>query len=222
MQQNNWIIDGAIFKHPFTCILAGPTGAGKTILLQNILKFKNEIIDPPPDRIVYCYKAWQSIFDEIKSTSDIPIRFVQGLYDISEFDKSHNNLLILDDLINECENSNEIKQLFTVDSHHSNIGVFLISQNIFPKGKCARDISLNSNYLIIFNSPRDMNQIMVLGRQMFPRNTQFFMEAYNDAAASKGHGYLFIDLKQKTQQFNRIQTGIIPGEKRIIFTPKKH
>jgi hypothetical protein len=75
--------------------------------------------------------------------------------------------------------------------------------------------------MIIFNSPRDMNQIGVLGRQMYPNKSKFFLEAYNDATQNKGHGYLFIDLKQKTDDRNRIQTGIIPDEQRIIYTNKE-
>lgn len=214
-----WTIDGVIFRHPFTCILAGPTGAGKTVLLQQILENQNEIIDKEPDKIVYCYKSWQTAYDQIHLLND-KIEFIEGFYNIELFDKSKNNMIIIDDLMNECENSSGIKQLFAIDSHHSNISVFLISQNIFPKGKCARDISLNSNYLIIFNSPRDMNQISVLGRQMYPDKSKFFMEAYTDATKNKGHSYLFIDLKQKTDEKNRIQTGIIPGEQRIIYTSK--
>jgi DNA replication protein DnaC len=132
---DTWTIDHIIFKHPFTCILAGPTGAGKTVLLSKILTYKNEIIDPKPEKIIYCYKSWQSIYDTISNSLDIPIEFNQGLYNIELFDKSKNNLLIIDDLMGECENNTDIKQLFAVDSHHSNISVFLITQNIFPKGK---------------------------------------------------------------------------------------
>lgn len=215
-----WLIDGVIFRHPFTCILAGPTGAGKTVLLNKILDYQQVIIDPKPEKIVFCYKSWQSAYERIFNSSKVPIEFHQGLYNIELFDKKINNVLIIDDLMSECENNSEIKQLFAVDSHHSNISVFLISQNIFPKGKCARDISLNAHYMIIFNSPRDMNQIGVLARQMYPTKSKFFMEAYNDAT-QKGHGYLFIDLKQKTEEKNRIQTGIIPEEEqRIIYTNK--
>ena len=216
-----WLIDDVLFRHPFTCILAGPTGAGKTVLLHQILKHKNQIIEPNADKIVYCYKSWQPVYDQINKTSEMPIEFNQGLYNIELFDKSINNILIIDDLMGECEDSNEIKQLFAVDSHHSNISVFLISQNIFPKGKCARDISLNAHYMIIFNSPRDSNQIGVLGRQMYPNKSKFFIEAYKDATQNKGHGYLFIDFKQKTEDRCRIQTGIIPGEQRIFYTAKE-
>ena len=216
---NKWLVEGVIFKHPFTCMLAGPTGAGKTVLIKKILLYKDIIIEPIPERIVYCYKSWQPAYDEMLSTANTPIEFNQGLFNIDLFDKNKNNLLIIDDLMNECENSSEIKQLFAVDSHHNNISVFLITQNIFSKGKCARDISLNSHYIIIFNSPRDMNQIGTLGRQMYPDSSKFFLESYKDAT-SNGHGYLFIDLKQKTEEKNRIQTGIIPGELRIIYTKK--
>ena len=59
----DWIIDSVIFKHPFTCSIAGPTGAGKTILLQKILINKKIIFDIEPDRIVVCYKSWQSAYE---------------------------------------------------------------------------------------------------------------------------------------------------------------
>jgi Ni2+-binding GTPase involved in maturation of urease and hydrogenase len=29
------------FKHPFTCITAGPTSSGKTVLIRRILKHKS-------------------------------------------------------------------------------------------------------------------------------------------------------------------------------------
>ena len=58
MSYQNWMVDGIIFRHPFTCIIAGPTGAGKTVLLKKILENKNYIIDTKPDKIVYCYNGW--------------------------------------------------------------------------------------------------------------------------------------------------------------------
>ena len=40
------------FKHPFTCIVAGPTGCGKTTFVTRLLRFASAIIDLPPERIV--------------------------------------------------------------------------------------------------------------------------------------------------------------------------
>ena len=43
-----WLIDLIIFKHPFTCLIAGPTQSGKTYLLQKILNFNQILIEPSP------------------------------------------------------------------------------------------------------------------------------------------------------------------------------
>jgi len=122
--------------------------------------------------------------------------------------------------MSECEKDPSILNLFTTDSHHRNISVFLISQNLFSQGKYSRTISLNCIYLIIFKNPRDKSQINVLARQMFPEKYNFFMEAFSDAVNNKSHSYLFIDLKQDTLEKNRIQTAILPGETRVLYTSK--
>lgn len=215
-----WLIDTEIFLHPFTCLIAGPAQSGKTTLLKQILLLNNILINPAPEKIIYCYSVWQPIFDELKNSLS-NIEFSEGVYNIDLVDSSTNTLIIFDDMMYECENNQSISELFTVDSHHKNISVFLLSQNLFSQGKYARTISLNCSYIIVFKNPRDKSQINVLARQMFPDKMKFFMEAFYDSINSGGgHSYLFLDLKQKTLEKNRVQTGIIPGELRIIYTPK--
>jgi len=158
---------------------------------------------------------------EIFQLLDTPVEFIQGLIDAEQFDGTKNNLLIIDDLMSECKDNKDIANLFSVFSHHKNISVFLVTQNIFIKGKCSRDINLNSTNLIIFNNPRDRMQIRVLGQQMFPKKSLGFIEIFQDAInLEDGHGYLFLDFKQNTEERMRIQTGIIPGQQRFIYTLK--
>lgn len=215
---DKWIIEGEIFMHPFTCIISGPTMCGKTFLLKEILKNKNVLIKPVPQRIILCYKAWQPTYEDFKN--NIPhIEFNEGIIDMDSLNQSVNNLVIFDDLMSECIKSESVLNLFTVGSHHKNTGVFFITQNIFSKGKYARDISLNANYLIIFFNPRDQMQFNILARQMYPSNSKFLTESFSDAT-SKPHGYLFLDLKQSTPVKNRIQTGILPNQLRIVYTAK--
>ena len=45
------------------------------------------------------------------------------------------------------------------------------------------------------------------------------MESYEDAT-KKAYGYIFIDLRQETDLRNRVQTGILPYQKRIVYTRK--
>lgn len=217
--EHSWSINNEIFLHPFTCLVAGPTQSGKTYLINKILMYQNILINPPPQRIYYCYSVWQSRFDEMLSTIK-NIEFFQGIKSLDELNTLKNNLIILDDLLQDCENSDSISHLFTIDSHHRNCSVFFLTQNLFSRGKHMRTISLNCSYMIIFKNPRDKSQINVLARQMFPDKISFFLEAYSDAVENKSHSYLFLDLKQTTLEKNRIQTGILPEEKRIIYTKK--
>ena len=38
--------------HPFTCIIAGMTGSGKTVWVQSLLQQAQAVIDRPPERII--------------------------------------------------------------------------------------------------------------------------------------------------------------------------
>ena len=217
---SEWLIDGVIFKHPFTCLIAGKTNSGKTVLLEKILINKDKIIDKNIDKIFVCYKAYQPAYDVIKLINT-PTKFIEGLPDISEFDSTENNLLVLDDLQSECSESQEIAKFFSVYSHHKSISIFILNQNIFPKGKCQRDISLNCTNMIVFNNPRDRQQIRTLGLQMYPKNYSSFLSIFEDAVKNhNGYGYLFLDLRLSTEERNRLQTGIIPGEERLIYKIK--
>ena len=169
--------------------------------------------------IIYCYKAWQTAYDEIKTYNPI-IQFQEGIVDTELLNPAVVNLIIFDDLMSECINSNTIMNLFTVGSHHKNTSVFFITQNIFSKGKFARDITLNSSYMIIFRNPRDQQQLQILSRQIYPNISRFLIDSFEDATKLP-YGYLLLDLKQSTENRNRIQTGILPTQQRIIFTERK-
>ena len=138
---------------------------------------------------------------------------------MNKFKPSENNLIVLDDLMQECINDPEILSLFTVGTHHTSTSVFFLTQNIFSKGKYSRDLSLNSNYIINFKNPRDQLQMQVLARQIFGNKSKYLMESYDDAT-KKPYGYIFLDLRQDTELRNRVQTGILPFQKRIIYTRK--
>ena len=208
-----------VFQHPFRAFVAGPSCCGKTELIQNILQNLNTLVDKQIDRIVLCYNEWQDKY-EILKYMERPIEFVQGTVNINDFDNSINNLIILDDLMSKCKESSDILDLFTIKSHHRNISVFLVTQNIFIKGKWTRDLNLNSSYMIIFRNIRDVTQISTLARQMFPGKTKDFLRVFDDAtSADDDHGYVFLDLNPGVSQDLRIQGNIIekPDRPRIVY-----
>ena len=101
--------------------------------------------------------------------------------------------------------------LFTRGSHHRNLSVIYIVQNLFHQGKGSRSISLNSHYLVLFKNPRDKLQILTLAKQMYPGQTDFFLNQYEEAV-KRPFGYLLIDLKTTTQDNCRLRTNVLPSE----------
>lgn len=203
------------FKHPFSAILGGPSGSGKSYFVVNFLKNLKELCDTNFKEIFWHYSIWQPDLN-LKG-----VTFIQGLPD-SNIDPSYPRLFIIDDLMRESSNSSVIIDLFTKGCHHKNISVFFITQNIFYKGKNQRDLSLNAHYLILFKNPRDKAQIRHLAQQMCPQNFKFLTEIFSDAT-SKAHGYLLIDLKQSTPENFRFRTNIFPrvGGGMIVYIPRK-
>jgi hypothetical protein len=200
------------FKHPFTCIVSGPTRAGKSVFTFRLIDEANEQITPPPQQIVYCYGVYQSVFSKYPN-----VKFNEGLPDNNDFDGKKRTLLIIDDLMKEAGEG--VEQIFTKLSHHRDISVIFLTQNLFFQSKQFRTISLNTQYLIVFKNPRDASQIATLGKQMYPNGKKFLVDAFRQAT-DKPHGYLLIDLQADTLEKYRIRTNIFDGECQYVFIPK--
>ena len=167
------------------------------------------MIYPPPELIVWYYGEWQPMYETISR-----VEFVEGLPNIKTLDPRKKTLIILDDLMSETDKS--VTDLFTKGSHHRNISVLHLVQNLFDKNKHTRTISLNAHYLVIFKNPRDISQIIHLAKQMYPGNIHFLQEVFGDAT-SKSFGYLLIDLKQETPEHLQLRTSIMPNEQQYVY-----
>ena len=203
-------------NHPFTKVIAGPTGSGKTYYIQRLLKDINEIIDQPPEKIIFCFAEWQGVYDRL-SLEHSNLSFIEGLPTRDQLSGDCRKLLIIDDLMQETDG--RVTNIFTKGSHHQNMSVIYIVQNVFSKNKEHRTITLNTHYFVIFKNPRDVSQIVRLASQMFPKKTGYMLDAYKEAT-SKPHSYLFIDLKQNTPDHMRLRSNIFSGETQVVYIPR--
>ena len=82
--------------------------------------------------------------------------------DSDEFlDFSIRNLIVLDDLIAQSGEDKRIIDLFTKGSHHRNLSVIFIVQNIFHRGRETKNFILNAHYIVLFKSLRDKQQVPI-------------------------------------------------------------
>ena len=155
------------------------------------------MIDLILDKVAWFFGIRQKFFDEIDVVfvESFPSNYMEyfGL----------NTLFILDDLMYECAKGKRLTNLFTKGSHHLNLSIIFITQNLFHKGKEMRDIRLNAQYLFLFKNRIDLSQITHLGRQLYPNHLKFFQESYR-FETEKPYSCLLIDLSNNVdERYNR-------------------
>ena len=120
----------------------------------------------------------------------------------------------------EAADNSELAHMFCVGSHHMNITIIHLIQNLYTKSKSIRTVSLNCHYFILFRNNRDQLQIQTFGRQVFPHMTKYFMDAY-EKATSRPCGYLLVDLNPRSDRKYQLRSNILPGETDIVYRPLK-
>lgn len=207
----------ALLRSPFSAVVNGSSGCGKSVLIERMLRNQKEVFDTSFTTIIWCYDEWQPLYERLQV--DLAVEFVKGIpKDLSEIPPK--SLIIIDDLMDEIDKT--VSSIFTKKSHHRELSVILITQNLFHQNKYSRDISLNAHYMFIFKNPRDKAQITYLARQLSPTNVKFVQEAYEDAT-SRPHGYLLVDLKQDTPEELRYRTNILSIDRKhggiVVYLP---
>ena len=145
--------------HPFTSVVAGPTGSGKSEWVLRLIDNANEMTEPPPSRIWYCYGEFQPTFNNYPR-----IRFREGLPDMSDavFDGSESNFR-RSHVGDQSTGRKRVYENFASSQRQRSI-----SHSKLVRQKQKRTISLNTHYLMLFKNPRDATQFATLASQMYP------------------------------------------------------
>jgi len=187
-------------------------GSGKSNFCLRLLQILKSLctVQNFDGGIVCCYRKRSAVPDQELIELSNTIRVHKGVPENIANKNGKAGLIILDDLL-DVVYSEEVCSLFTRGSHHRNISVILITQNLFHKAHFCRDISLNAKYLVLLRNVRDKNQFLHLDRQVHPEGpNQRYKACLN--STKRSHCYLVLDLAQDTDHRLRFRTRIFPNE----------
>ena len=202
------------FHSPSNLGCYGMSQSGKSQFCAKLLRNSKKLYTKEPEHILYCYSEMQGLFKELESELS-NITFKHGLPnydDVIELSKNREHtILVIDDMMTECQSNKFIERLFCVLSHHLSISLVYLAQNIFYQGRNSRTISLQLHYFVLFRNQRDKSQILTLARQIAPKQTDAFMEIYEDCL-SQPYSYLVIDLAPNSNKDYKFRTNIFPRD----------
>ena len=199
------------FKTLSSILIVGPSGCGKTCFTESLLlDHLKELFVNPPFTVHYCHGAWQDGFRTMKEAG---VQFHEGVPTTFHLQKwfPKGGLLVLDDLMAEGGDDKELLDLFTKHSHHQNITVLYLCQDMFPPGKYAKSISRNAHYIIAFKNPRDQLGARNLLLQAFPTYWQDVMDVYQKVI-ERPFGYMVLDLHPASDDRIRVLSHLLTHE----------
>ena len=184
------------------------------ILTKNCIGYPN----PRKPRQIYgFYNQWQDSYKTLPKQLGNEIKSIQGLSelkenmsdDLREISTDYNNIFVFDDLMGGAVDSPIISRLFT-RGRRRNASFIILPQNMFPKGKFNTDIAHNTQYIVMFRSPTDREQVDILADCSFAKHRPNFMDVY-ERETEKPYGYVLIDSQPGTAKEQQVVCDILEG-----------
>ncbi len=216
---NTMEVKGPIYlPHDQNYLLSGPIGSGKSFLLSQIIKYRHMLFKEKIETVYYFYGVWTDSYTNLQSDPNVIL--MEGL-PTTETIKTlkPGSMIVFDDLGYKLFQNDSILEIALVMCRHKHMTTFVLLHNLFTQGKNARTFFLNTGVYIIFETRKGIDQIKLLGRQIFA-SSDYLLQSYKLALEHHGQfGYLLIDLVSKIPEEVRLRTCILPGEEMICFKP---
>lgn len=213
-------------RAPSNILLVGATQCGKTSLVANLLKDREELFDVCPRKVIYICRHKTNLIDYLEtnhiidkciqlkpesfSWEDLLENELAPLQDYDELGR-RGVFLVLDDILSEI-NGKPFESLYGIYGSKFSITFLIMSLRLYYNNDGYRTLSSQAHYLFLFRDIKNSKQnIENLSRQslLFPK--EFLIQSY--ARATKlNYSYLLLDYTNQCPDIARIRTNILRKE----------
>lgn len=200
-------------------LLIGPSGSGKSRLVERMIREHRLIFSNPLTRVYVFYMHDQPIYDQIRE-GELEVEMHHGLPP-SDFEPVANSLIVFDDLQYEKDKENVLASWFHRRSHHSSTSICMCQQNHMAKVGGGREISLNATHFILFQNKQDISQIARLNYRWTGGGPArgFLQSVFKRVCRDKPFSFLIADLDTTTPDLFRFRDSLVPEEGGAVYVP---
>jgi len=206
--------DFALFRVGARVLLVGASGAGKSQFLLRAIQQRQQCFEVPPNRVLFCSHSGSALDNSdasgagalVKEKNARGNKLVEFIDDVpgDEAILEPYTLLVFDDLLSDVKGASYVEKLlpyYLRKAHHEKLYCFVTVQTLFPRIKFFSTISENANYLILFRTPRSMQQIRHFATQIAGAgNSRLITDIYQMATKSKPYSYLYVSFHPQTDE----------------------
>lgn len=195
-------------------LVVGPSSSGKSTFIEKWIEHIDDLMDETvkPKRILYFAKYIDGMSEKIRTK----IELFNHLPTSEDFENQSREpiLIIIDDFQNDVFTNKDIVSAFQ-GGRHNKISIIVLTQQLFPKNN--RDISLNSNLIVLMYNNRDSSGPLYLSRQLDCLNPKLMSRIFY-ASVTKPFEYLLINLMVDSHSALRYQTDIFADGSEVFMS----
>ena len=212
------------YIQPFSMIIAGNSMSGKTSFVFELIDNINNIVVNPPQEIHYLYSVDQPIFAKYKHK----INFTKNIdiLNLTPEDDTTGAMIIVDDMSDVLVKDSNLVSLFTKNTHHKNISVILILQNLFIQSPNYVTLRQNACYYGFTDVGMNLTALNIFASRLGGKEmSEYFKLAYKNTMKKRfqvllldAHPLSFLR-RPPFEILFRTNTNYLVGQ--VLFLPNK-
>ena len=214
-------------------LISGQTQSGKSYFTAKLLMNCDQMFKEPPSLIIFCYKHFQNIYNDIEKTLGERIEFrstlpsehelMEDIYkhrQVNENSKGH-IIFVADDWMDQLYRNPLFLALVTRIAHHECLTNIFLTQDGSTSGPLKKEIMNNIHVNVYMASCRDRASLRSLAIML--ADYECIMESYDDASKGGRGSYLMIVTHPESDPALRYRSNIFPSDKHgpVIYKSKK-